>query len=1773
MEQNAQDRNLEYLRMLEERNRLKKKASNREEEMLKEREKGFNTNWAGANAELEARNRDAAPRIARRSRGASSMSTRGERKKWSQRGPAAFVLGAQGPISLQPLEDEGQMEVEESRASDTTESRNTRNTIAEEEDGDLEEDSLGTENEQGRDYAEERDEVDEDYEDAEEDHNYYDDEFEVYDSNEEVDPSENIIEEELEASMLQMMKDSNRKDLCALRQSLAASVSSHQAPALGTQTDANRQRKKWGYPPSQGLLSSNSSKPKKSFWGLGVSSSSEPADGFRAERPQQDPFVADTGTPGQAIPPGRRKWGGPPENPVQLAAVRESIRDNSDSTLPLGQGRTQDNQKGSKSPLPTRVSEEVEPLPNELLHAVKALKPSQQAFLLSMLEEMERYQPQDRPSSSGFSNTSSEKEVMEVWERMREGLTVSGKNSVEKPPKQPEQEEDKKKKHGPTPQMPEPCEPVSVPLFSQQRRMISTPNALHKELEPTKALILRFHSSWGGSRTVGLAGVQLFDIDGLEEVLLRVDQLSLRAGLQYLPSTSPIVRDLSKLVDGVLNSGEDEHMWTGRLLEGSKCLELHIRLPCSVLEGGCTLKVHNYDKKKDSLNGLGVKEIDLFLDKLYMWNGVLTQGSSKGPLVLSIKGDKVKEQIFSVSRSQKRPKDFLAPSPSDSSLFPSQANPTGPVSWLAPTHSREGSDSGIGLPAKLPQKVKFLEEDPLDDIRPISASVPRAKQTSFSADELREDYIPPNRQRPQSGRRSRLASTPSSPREDDKEEGFSQFIKDAGHTGPIPKGQGTGLIVVAPATALLQDEEDILLPLERHLSTDRSKSSLHSYANSPSKTAWGAAGGEPHSTKGFSSSVKAGTAKDNALLESWDCLSTFGRSQRGRLGNTGSAILGNKSVLHNYVDNTSNNPAHPRAYRLTDSLKGERERRQQRVQQVMQQVQKIASEVGPAPAETDPSSYPGDEHRDSKSSVPVLPVSGMWKQQEEPTEYTQTPHPKTGLVEGSIPYVDEHGLMSNLLMSRNHPARVVEPLDSGPRRSEVLASDLPELVPPQLSASDSDSELNEAKLVSIPILPSGRVLQFHILSTWGDPFYVGLAGLEVFDETGQLVRINPSQIVAEPADVNILEGYGNDPRTVDKLVDGVPHTCDDLHVWLAPFEKGQDHTVTITFPQSITVSIIRIWNYNKSRAHSYRGVRLLRMSLDGLVIFKGEVRKAPGMLSGPDQCAEVVLFTIDEQIVEKLEEWDEKCGFTKEDKTLSEAMQLKLKMEAERPSTGDKQDPNFLQRRAQAPTPDETYEDHMRDLGASKNNSERPKTAAVRQPVYLASTLKSNSLDSINEAELDIEEDVTSSAVKYSQVGDADLRPARVITIHLLETWGDLNFFGLTGLNVLVGNPPVARPLVANDVTSVPSGLRDIGYEGDARTLDKILNNKNQTTEEGDMWLAPFTRGGTHYIRIELKGGDQVYGLQIWNYNKNEEDSLRGVKRISVEFDGSFIGQFLLRPGPGFAVFDFCQFIPLYHNAPSSSLPDLMDSSKKGSYTSPRVYQDYETQLLPSGLMMKVIVHTNWGDGYYVGLDGLQLFDHSGKEILIKPSQVHAIPSSLRDLGQEDARLPYNLFDGVLGTDDGCHSWLAPLAQTFNLIKNDTSLFPENVIYILFNEPICLSMVRIWNYRKTPARGAREFSLWIDGHLLYRGGLKKAPSVEDPYRGQAVLFTNDPVVIRREKDEIFYCGKEEQDLLCINDRQVLIRSKQIFTNPDPCAEGVVPDLTKRPDTAVLRQYS
>jgi hypothetical protein len=89
----------------------------------------------------------------------------------------------------------------------------------------------------------------------------------------------------------------------------------------------------------------------------------------------------------------------------------------------------------------------------------------------------------------------------------------------------------------------------------------------------------------------------------------------------------------------------------------------------------------------------------------------------------------------------------------------------------------------------------------------------------------------------------------------------------------------------------------------------------------------------------------------------------------------------------------------------------------------------------------------------------------------------------------------------------------------------------------------------------------------------------------------------------------------------------------------------------------------------------------------------------------------------------------------------------------------------------------------------------------------------------------------------------------------------------------------------------------------DHRTLDKLINGINNTTDDKNMWLIPFNMGEDHFIKVDLGRFTTVCAVKFYNYNKSPEDSLRGVKLVAIKIDGKLVTPakgVLVRKAPGF---------------------------------------------------------------------------------------------------------------------------------------------------------------------------------------------------------------------------------------------------------------------------------
>ena len=340
-------------------------------------------------------------------------------------------------------------------------------------------------------------------------------------------------------------------------------------------------------------------------------------------------------------------------------------------------------------------------------------------------------------------------------------------------------------------------------------------------------------------------------------------------------------------------------------------------------------------------------------------------------------------------------------------------------------------------------------------------------------------------------------------------------------------------------------------------------------------------------------------------------------------------------------------------------------------------------------------------------------------------------------------------------------------------------------------------------------------------------------------------------------------------------------------------------------------------------------------------------------------------------------------------------------------------------------------------------------------------------------------------------------------------------------------------------LTAWPRDLNDVpGHSGDTRTLDKLVDNVNQTMVDHHMWMTPVPQGEQErgWLAVDLGAEVEVSALRVWNYNKSADDTSRGLRNVLITLDGAAVSPpcgLLLRKAPGTDVFDFGQTIELSSTfgddkihedgTPSSWVDAARDAAARTPHNA-LVQQGFDTPLLPVGHVLQLIIRSTWGDPFYAGLNGIELLAPGGTPIPVQPGQVHACPPCV---GPDDVRTADKLVDQVNHTWEGRHMWLAPRSGQ------------EPVrVYVLFDAPVMLAAVRIWNYTRTPARGVRDVAVLLDDLTVFVGTLRIGPEAVGPDFVQSILFTNEDSIVQSESGHVHVdTSAGDADLRLIDDTQ------------------------------------
>ncbi|KAL0236896.1 hypothetical protein PCE1_000293 [Barthelona sp. PCE] len=658
------------------------------------------------------------------------------------------------------------------------------------------------------------------------------------------------------------------------------------------------------------------------------------------------------------------------------------------------------------------------------------------------------------------------------------------------------------------------------------------------------------------------------------------------------------------------------------------------------------------------------------------------------------------------------------------------------------------------------------------------------------------------------------------------------------------------------------------------------------------------------------------------------------------------------------------------------------------------------------------------------------------------------------------------------------------------------------------------------RAVAIPEKPRGRVLRFELMTSWGDPHWVGLTSLQIFGfpfvETAPIsVQCNVSHPLSN----------GTGAFAVHSLFDGVHITSAEQNMFLAPFTLEDPVIITCDLPAKCTLGAIRFWNYNKNRMDADKGARLIKMFLDDVPVFQGEIGVASGDLS---QQHEDILFVSSTSYQERLQENVAK---------IYNALQLSkppTPRKIMRPSTGVETVFN---------------EDEFTDTVEVISDA----VELISEPVVEHVT------DTITEH---VEQRISAGVVHAPDVVFQVLT-TNTVTINILSTWGATDYVGMNCIELYNTDGPVAIGAVLCEPHSVNclQGNFDPDAEtfSDDRIPERLIDNSIDTA-----WLAPIFHNTNVTVNVLLEKDCDIVGMRFWNYSKpgfqytesddpfNTCDWDRGVRDFQIVVNGDIVVSAVMSPSLDFMTGNSMRISSsFFHFAAEDTRKkfnarNMVMKSRGANEPSPITqlqYQWYFAPLDPFCSFIRLDLIDTHGDSFYIGLNAIELYGVGGK-ITINPNQMYCSTGSVGSQG-DDARVLGNL---VKETNE------EPLMrQPHNVwLSRREEGTPTTIIMMLPRRQQLTHMV-LHNYTREPqTRGVREFFLFIDNFLSFQGTLGIGSS-------RCILFTLNPQV--KFRSEMINRNHQEE-----KNQPVLLVNEGVILNPN-----IISNMTGgvRPDTCVL----
>ena len=189
-----------------------------------------------------------------------------------------------------------------------------------------------------------------------------------------------------------------------------------------------------------------------------------------------------------------------------------------------------------------------------------------------------------------------------------------------------------------------------------------------------------------------------------------------------------------------------------------------------------------------------------------------------------------------------------------------------------------------------------------------------------------------------------------------------------------------------------------------------------------------------------------------------------------------------------------------------------------------------------------------------------------------------------------------------------------------------------------------DKLLEDNPDFTLPNLPHGKVLTIRLYSNWGDNDHIGLKRIELFDIEGRpIVFDSPADRIEWVTAPGQTKAIYHDPEFLQHILITQPNLPPSETQWMTAISEGNPLQIRVRLPSKTSLSLVRIWNYSKSRTHASRGVRHMSLHLEDRndrLIFMGEIARSSGDSTLLLEEAEYLVFTANKAILLNIENGD-----------------------------------------------------------------------------------------------------------------------------------------------------------------------------------------------------------------------------------------------------------------------------------------------------------------------------------------------------------------------------------------------------------------------------------------------------------------------------------------------------------------------------------------------------